>query len=702
MIFFGFGLAFLQDVNDDGYSDLAIGAPYERETGSLFDNDHFGALWFLSLDNPVYPYVESMEYSGFDSTESDVVEFAVSFSKNVLGVDASDFELVTEGISGASIVSVTGQDKDYVVTVNTGTGHGKLILKVVDDNSIEVDGVCELPLGGYEVGDGTYTGYPLFITRKPVIPSNPVPADGASDVSYSVLLDWTDSAYADSYDLYLWRTSSPKPAYPEVMGLSASEYRPRYFLSLSTDYKWQVVAYGVGGTTAGPEWSFTVQPPFPGSFALVSPSDGELGVDRQVSFDWTDAADAAVYDLYLWKTGEVKPEIPTFADIADSSYQVTQNIENGSVYKWQVHARNFTGVIQSEQSWFETDYEPVELLNFEVYDLNEEPLPVEPQTTDSQEVRIEIQHGLTVPDNIMISESPDFAGANWQSIKDPITYRLSSFDGEKTLYAKIKRYLAGESSVLGNTIVLQTDDNSEVVSHDIWAELAPDQDYMFSITMKNTGQSVWPEGWDLYRLGRTINVVGFSGDDRYPMPQDVYPDHEVTIDVVFHSPVDLGDYALDFQMVKEWQHWFGEKVSAFSGSGGGIVNIREGLTINDAQCLNKLIPVSMNQYYINRIWVDIKNIGHVTWSPDANYSLAIKQGASELGCVDKVDLNTTLIPGDNGMFFLELKPLIAGGPYRLVMQMQQNDGEYFGEEISVDIMVVEQTSVGERVFELYE
>src|SRR5205085_2865753 len=63
--------------------------------------------------------------------------FSVTFSEGVSGVDVSDFALVTSGLSGASIISVTPVNgSTYTVAVNTGSGDGTVGLNLVDDDSI--------------------------------------------------------------------------------------------------------------------------------------------------------------------------------------------------------------------------------------------------------------------------------------------------------------------------------------------------------------------------------------------------------------------------------------------------------------------------------------------------------------------------------------------------------------------------------------
>ena len=90
-------------------------------------------------------------------TSAASVDFTVSFSELVTGVDAVDFGLTTVGITSASVTGLTGSGDIYTVTVDTGTGKGTIRLDIIDDDSI-MDTASNL-LGGLGAGNGSfYTG----------------------------------------------------------------------------------------------------------------------------------------------------------------------------------------------------------------------------------------------------------------------------------------------------------------------------------------------------------------------------------------------------------------------------------------------------------------------------------------------------------------------------------------------------------------
>ena len=85
----------------------------------------------LRIDT-VGPHV--LNFAAIDplTTNANAVHYTVAFSEPVIAVDASAFNLISAGVTGASIAGVTpvgGSDgTQYIVTVNTGTGNGTIAL----------------------------------------------------------------------------------------------------------------------------------------------------------------------------------------------------------------------------------------------------------------------------------------------------------------------------------------------------------------------------------------------------------------------------------------------------------------------------------------------------------------------------------------------------------------------------------------------
>jgi len=112
-----------------------------------------------------FPSVASITRADPNPTHAASVNFVVTFSKPVTGVNTSDFTpTVTGGITGASVTGVTGSGTIYTVTVGTGTGSGTLRLDVSDDDSI-VDAAGN-PLGGTGAGNGDFTSGEAYTVDK--------------------------------------------------------------------------------------------------------------------------------------------------------------------------------------------------------------------------------------------------------------------------------------------------------------------------------------------------------------------------------------------------------------------------------------------------------------------------------------------------------------------------------------------------------
>lgn len=104
---------------------------------------------------PPPPAVVSIVRVNPSPTNAASVQFAVTFSAPVTGVDPADFVLTSAGLVGSSVAGISGSGATYSVTVNTGAGAGSLRLDVVDDDSI-VAGLLN-PLGGAGAGNGNFT-----------------------------------------------------------------------------------------------------------------------------------------------------------------------------------------------------------------------------------------------------------------------------------------------------------------------------------------------------------------------------------------------------------------------------------------------------------------------------------------------------------------------------------------------------------------
>ncbi len=117
------------------------------------------------------PTVLSSVRANPNPTSAASVEFTVTFSEAVSGVDASDFTLATLGVANASITGLSHVNGIYTVSVSTGTGNGTIHLNLIDDDTI-IDSSSN-PLGGTGAGNGNFMSGETYVVSK----SAPIFAD---------------------------------------------------------------------------------------------------------------------------------------------------------------------------------------------------------------------------------------------------------------------------------------------------------------------------------------------------------------------------------------------------------------------------------------------------------------------------------------------------------------------------------------------
>ena len=425
----------------------------------------------------------------------------------------------------------------------------------------------------------------------------------------------------------------------------------------------------------------------PGPISSPIPMHREVNVPVTTGFAWHSPG-ATLWDFYLWKAGGVKSVSPTIADLTVSTCSLPYLLDNGARYYWQIVAKNASGeTIGSE--WFFTT-EGLGIISMKLRDVTD----LSEEKTDSQLVKVEIE---TTPGEflyIMLSENNDFANASWETVKQPIIFKLSSKNGEKTVYAKLADEYLNETDAVSDSILLTTNDNSQIISDTIPSEMSPNQTYKVSVILQNTGASIWPQGWDSYRLGAVGDSDPLGGNKRYPMPKDVYPVDNVTIEYYLTAPATIGTYTTDWRMVKEGEHWFGEKLVK-------QVTVKDGLKKNNSAYIIDYIPEEVPLKQPRLFIITFKNMGNATWTKTDLYKLGISGDRPQLGCPGRVELTNDVLPGEETTFNFWINPT-QEGEYTITLRMLQENIEWFGELATKTIRVVKYTEIDNNIFELYE
>ncbi|PSB05542.1 hypothetical protein C7B76_31270, partial [filamentous cyanobacterium CCP2] len=153
------------------------------------NNGNFTGQTYALLKNA--PVVSGINLVNPNPTAANTVNYAISFSQDVNGVDISDFNLTSVGITGARVSSVSGSGRNYNVQVHTGNGSGSLRLNLRDNDSIR--NAVNTPLGGNGAGNGGFSGKVYTVNKQPPrvtainrLESNPT---NANTVTFTVLFN---------------------------------------------------------------------------------------------------------------------------------------------------------------------------------------------------------------------------------------------------------------------------------------------------------------------------------------------------------------------------------------------------------------------------------------------------------------------------------------------------------------------------------
>ncbi|HMU44051.1 MAG TPA: exo-alpha-sialidase [Ignavibacteriaceae bacterium] len=218
---------------------------------------------------------------------------SVYVARSVDGGDSwTEFEVSDHHFKPKSIPGLAGgYQGDYIGITET---NGKLYPYWADDKTgIYQAWVAEVSFGpGCEVDP----------------PTNPVPANGSSDVSVNLAeISWTNGANALNNDLYFGTNPGNLPLVQS--GSLSTNWTIPDTLEYSTTYYWQVVENGATCTTTGPFWSFQTE------------SDPNINLSFEDNFDtYTAGQQVACQNPVDWTTWNFTPCDP----VTDAFVSTTQ------------------------------------------------------------------------------------------------------------------------------------------------------------------------------------------------------------------------------------------------------------------------------------------------------------------------------------------------------------------------------------------
>jgi hypothetical protein len=140
----------------------------------------------------------------------------------------------------------------------------------------------------------------------PYVPSQPHPADGATNVDVNAGLSWTGGGSPGgtiTYDVYFGTTNPPSKV---ASNQSATTYTPGP-MEYNTSFYWKIVAWDQDSNTAqGPVWHFiTLKNPNnkPNLPTITGPAKGEPGKIYRFTVTGTDPDEDMIYTYVDWGDG---------------------------------------------------------------------------------------------------------------------------------------------------------------------------------------------------------------------------------------------------------------------------------------------------------------------------------------------------------------------------------------------------------------
>ena len=201
-----------------------------------------------------------------------------------------------------------------------------------------------------------------FTTRfnnPPYTPSNPSPADGATNVNLNVVLSWSGGdpdGDTVNYDVYFGTTTPPPKI---VSNQSATTYNPGT-LNHGTKYYWKIVAWdNYGLSTSGPIWSFTTKINNPPNAPYnPQPANDATNVPVNTDLSWSggdpDQGDTVTYDVYFGT--ESSPPIVSTGQTG-TTYD-TGTMSYNTTYYWKIIAHDNNGASAEGPIWHFKTIEP--------------------------------------------------------------------------------------------------------------------------------------------------------------------------------------------------------------------------------------------------------------------------------------------------------------------------------------------------------
>ncbi|MBK6793378.1 MAG: hypothetical protein IPG80_12790 [Anaerolineales bacterium] len=291
------------------------------------------------------PTVTSIVRAGTNPSNAQSVDFIVTFSEPVSGVDQTDFQ-----VTGGTVTAVNNQNPFYIVTVTAGTVDGSLKLDLIDNDSIQNN--QNVRLGGTGAGNANFlTGETFTIDRTPPQVTSIVRAGGNPTINPTAdfIVTFSESVTGvETNDFIVTQTNAIKSAV-----LTLQNVNPFYWVTVKTGagsgtIRLDMLDNGNIVDLAGNKLvntSFTSGESFTlakttvgfGSPAVITPNN-TLITNSAASFSWSPVQGAQAYEYFIARDSAFF-QIVSAQTVPESTTQIQIQLTDG-MYYFRVRAYN--------------------------------------------------------------------------------------------------------------------------------------------------------------------------------------------------------------------------------------------------------------------------------------------------------------------------------------------------------------------------
>ncbi len=307
--------------------------------------DSFGNLLNANFTNgEVYstsfgvPMVASIVRASNNPTNASTVDFIVTFTEPVNGVDASDFAVSNNGF----VANINNANPFYVVTVNVGANEGLIKLDLIDNDSVA--NLQNIPLGGAGIGNANFTnGESFTIDRTPpqVVSIIRASNNPTIDSSVNYIVTFSEPVLnVDAADFFVTTSNlnsfalnvqNQNPFYVVTVGAGAGSGSLRLDLvnnNSITDLAGNVLnqhfTNGESFTVAKPPVNFDA----PNLFTNRIPA---LSNNPQPNIAWSNVKNAQAYEIFIARDSNFS-QIVLIQTIAKTDFTIPNPLSDGAYY----------------------------------------------------------------------------------------------------------------------------------------------------------------------------------------------------------------------------------------------------------------------------------------------------------------------------------------------------------------------------------